>query len=403
MTLAVRVRDRLRSVGRLALPFMRTRSPLARPGQSPGLYVVIAVDTEGDFGTTPRANWRQRQGSTLSLGAYSHGGQVWRAFQPTWRDRHRDALGERPRVTWFVRFDQQIAGAGRRDLVYGALVEAGAEQLATFGDEIGWHHHHLRWEGVWRFDANHDTNRDHEAALAAFIKATGSFPSAFRSGMLMEPPGLHRWLENHIPFDYSLLIGPPHRRGFTDDELGLTVDWAGAPNDWRYYHPDPADLTRLGDARRVLFPSSASPRWVEAAVIRARAEPVVLTFWVHDFEPLIVRISRLLRRIARKSQELGVPYRFATASEAARTVLNLPGTPPRLTVSATGTCVRIAANQPLFGPAPFVAAGPVDQAVTLELRSAVPLQWETEVTQSSLVIVGAASEGGATAAVTLPV
>jgi hypothetical protein len=98
-----------------------------------------------------------------------------------------------------------------------------------------------------------------------------------------------------------------------------------------------------------------------------------------------------------------VPYRFATATEAARNVLNLPGIPPRLTVSATGPRVRIAANQPLFGPAPFVAAGPVDQAVTLELRSAVPLQWEAEATQSSLLIVGAASEGGATAAVTVPV
>jgi len=396
------LRDRARALRRFALPLTRTRSPQTQGGAPIRLYVVITVDTEGAHMAQRSPGRSPGPTSDISLAQFRRGGDVWRAFRSGWRDRHRDAAGERPRLTWFVRFDRQIAAAGGRDLVYGALVEAAAGAVAAFGDEIAWHHHHVQWDdgaALWRFHADYEGDRDHEAALAAFVRTTGIFPAAFRSGMLMMPVGLHRWLDDYIPFDFSLLIAPPEGRRRVDESSGVDMDWTGAPNDWTWYHPDPTDPRSPGEGHRVLFPCTGNWLWIEQAVVRARSAPVVLTIFTHDFEPFIVRTTAFLRHLARIASGLGVPYRFATAGEAARHALDLPGTVPRLTVSFSGDGATIASDLELFGPVPFAALSRSDERARVTLQRAGPLRWEAHPLDASPLVVGAVSALGGAAAV----
>ncbi len=374
----------------LLAPVSGTRS---HPGR-PRVHVVIVVDTEGDFrgaradSPTPRP----------SLRAFTRRGEVGRACRESWRARHRDAAGDPPRLTWFVRFDRQVEAAGQRDLIFQRLHEAGDRALVRLGDEVAWHHHHMRWEertGRWLFDSDYRTNRDHEAALAAFVAATGTFPSAFRSGALMETPDLHAWLQRYIPFDYSLPVGPLPRRRRHDPELGVTMDWSAAPNDWSYYRPRDDDYQQVGGNGRVIFPTTGDFRRIAAAFARAEQEPVVLGIALHDYDAITDRLFAFFRRLAECSRGAGIGYRFATASDAARRALRLDGRPPGLRFRRTSGRLFVTASARLFGPAPYVAAGEGGLLRPLPITPAGTGTWEVGPGPTAhTVYAGAASLSG---------
>lgn len=303
----------LRTVRRVSARVQRDR-PTRAPTAAPRVLVVFAIDAEGaeagGSGGTPGAR------PALSLHAFAPGGEVWHLFRSSWRTRHRDSLGAHPRLTWFVRFDRHLEAAGGRDLVWRALCRAAGPGLDGWGDEVAWHHHHMAFDpraGRWRFDTDYRGNRDHERGLAAFVAATGRFPTAFRSGALVEPEELATWVAARIPFDFSLPVGPLRTRRRDDAIRGITVDWRWAPNDW----------TPVRRGASTLFATARTPRWIDLAFDRARRQrdPVLLALALHDADPLRERLAAWLRRIASAARRTGLGYRFATASEAAQAVL----------------------------------------------------------------------------------
>ncbi len=365
---------------------------------APSVYVVLVVDTEGGLGRRPRRRGRQEDTAALSPDGFRPGGAVWQTFQDRWRLRHRDALGQSPRLSWFVRFDRQVQAAGGRGLLYAALREVGGAALVRYGDEIGWHHHHLREGGLsapWRFDTDYDGNRDHETALAAFLQTTGTFPCVFRSGALVETPSLHRWLREYIPFDYTLLVGPPAKRRRLDAELGIAMDWTAAPNDWSFYHPAAEDYQRPGASGRVIFPCTVNLRGAMAAFLRARDVPVVLAFSVHDDEPIVERFTAFLRRIAHYSRASKVGYVFAGAAEAARQVLGLDGGPPEFALSPVAGGLDVMSSAPLFGRAPFAAATRDGVVEPVPVRPSGRFRWHVAVRpRDEHILVASASRTG---------
>ncbi len=314
----------LREAGRGILATVAATRSAAGP-DAPGVFVVVAVDTEGGAPTGGSPHVLRQPRPRLDWSAYERGGEVW-ALMNGWRERHRDATGRPLRVTWFVRFDRFLEAAGDRTQVYRALGRF-RETMAHYGDTVEWHHHHMRWDdvrGQWIFDLDYTTNRDHEAALATMIRTTGSAPTAFRSGALICTPELHRWLEEVITFDYTLLVADPRERRRDRDDLNIHYDWSRAPNDWRFYRPAPDDYQTPGAGRRILIPCTPRVRMVEAAFARAAVgHPVILGISVHDYDPLRSLLYAFLRRCAECSRRYRVGYEFLSAAEAGRRVLAL--------------------------------------------------------------------------------
>ena len=125
----------------------------------------------------------------------------WRGFlaliplvEP-WRERLRERTGRPVRFSWFVRMDSQIETA-YGDAGWAARRYATAfEDFRSRGDSIGLHHHAYRWqepEREWISDHGNEDWIDGEVsrASAAFVRALGSLPDAFRFG--------DRWLSNRL-------------------------------------------------------------------------------------------------------------------------------------------------------------------------------------------------------------
>ena len=297
--------------------------------------------------------WREIEESTLA------------ATAPDFRNRLADPAGRPYAYTWFI-----IDVVGYRDnprrKAEGFHVVWDFYQRVLRGrapnDAFGFHFHTVA-PGAHALDYNTCwTNNDlPEQVLCRRILERGWFPSLFRAGGNIQRNDLSYWLEQFIPYDFSSCAqGPGQGRP------GSEEDWRGAPADWSWYHPDFHDYRRPGSMNRSVFrclPAENKngyfdPADAQAAFDHARKSGLaVLAYSNHDrreMKPDVEYMHRLLTETGRKFPDVG--WRWANALEAAQTALKLANrAAPVITLKKQGDHILISSDQPIFGPAPFLA------------------------------------------------
>jgi hypothetical protein len=229
-------------------------------------------------------------------------------------------------------------------------------------DCLGWHfhtvavgNHALDYNTCW-------TNNDyHEQALARRIIQRRWFPSLFRAGGLIERNDLSYWLEQFIPFDYSV-----SSRKEAPDAPGSLLDWRFSPREWGGFHPGFHDYRRPGNMNRWLFRcldidsvnTTLSTEEVEKAFATVQAgKSTILAYSSHDRRdprPEISLAVGLIRQVASRFPD--VTWQWANAHEAARKSCRLLEIkPPCFSIHQKEHLLTIESDQPLFGPAPFLA------------------------------------------------
>jgi hypothetical protein len=288
------------------------------------------------------------------------------AVSPGFRRRFADPQGNPHLYSWFVIDVVGYDDNPRRKAVgYHSIWDRYARLLAgnPFGDALGWHfhvvpvgNHALEYNACW-------TNNDwHERALARRLIERGWFPALWRAGGVIQRIDQSFWLEQFIPFDYSSQA----RGAGCSGGPGEQSDWRGAPAGWLPYHPDFYDYRVPGSMRRWIFrcldidahACTMTPDDVDLAFRQARTHGLsVLAYTDHDrrdIRPHVERAAEMIGAVAADHPD--VTWANADAATAARLCCGLPDLPaPRFSLRRAGDVLLIDADQPLFGPHPFLA------------------------------------------------
>ncbi|MGE4505242.1 MAG: hypothetical protein AB7D51_07825 [Desulfovibrionaceae bacterium] len=296
-------------------------------------------------------------------------------FNPGFRGRYRDSFGNPWVLGWFcmdhVGFE---TNPRRRALGHHVVFDHYRARLAAHpeaGDELAFHFHPVPMSR----QANHRATSWFATDTAIFrilarrIIDRGWFPCAHRPGFNATRPDGHWFLEQHVPFDFANQAWTDPRGAADasqpDRATGRFVDWRRAPESWAPYHPHHDDYQRQGDCRRWIarcLNAGARARVltqpeVDRAFAQAGAgEPVVLAFADHDHRsvlPDVAHVHAMLERAA--SARPDVAYRLCTPREAMRRALGLAADAVAFDLSWRGNVLRIEADQPTFGPQPFLA------------------------------------------------
>jgi hypothetical protein len=147
----------------------------------------------------------------------------------------RDALGNLPLPTWFVRVDNQIGD------IYGRpafLLEKFSHVFAEVSDarhEIGWHPHLYHAVGTgWEQETDDVVLASHMSAALCDMQSLGYHPVCARIGEAYGSVGIMRSFDQlGIQFDATAMAG----RRRVDKER--TIDWGPTPHDG--YRPSHAD------------------------------------------------------------------------------------------------------------------------------------------------------------------
>ncbi|HYC48516.1 MAG TPA: hypothetical protein VED01_23835 [Burkholderiales bacterium] len=290
---------------------------------------------------------------------------IVRVTDPRVRQLNHDSAGRPYVFTWFVLDVVGYRDNPRRKAAgYHAVWDQYRRMIRGTSDHDGfeWHFHTvpvsghaLEYNTCW-------TNNDYpERVLARRLLERRAFPSVFRAGGIIERNDLSWWLEQFIPFDFS-----SGAMAENAGRPGRNWDWRHAPLQWKPYHPDWYDYRRTGNMRRRIFRCLEIDGYeyllqeddVRAAFeAAAGGEDVVLAYTSHDrrdLEPGVTRAVQLLRSM--QARYPGVPWRFASAAEAARAVAGYADmTPPCFSHSWKADVLFLESDQDLFGPIPFLA------------------------------------------------
>gem|GEM_PF-3212978 len=229
------------------------------------LLVVIWADVEPD---TPELNGRRRDRRRRAL--------TWRGViegVPAVRTAlgaYQDDDGGRPKVTWCLQADEDIAlAAGRPDYIFAQFEELW-DQVRAEGDEVGWHPHLLRFstqEEAWVHEAE-DLAWIREMMTWTWSEIKGYGVKSTRQGMDFADGFIINLLEElGLEVDGTAQPGvyrPPGGGGKFFEYFGnlvrggrlktLTIDWRGAPE--RPYHPAADSHVRPGGLRLLEVPNT---------------------------------------------------------------------------------------------------------------------------------------------------
>lgn len=348
--------DRLREAFGLELP--ASRATLAALQQQSIALGGLEADVAAFIAPTRLAyldSWAQVEAAIVG------------ATDPAFRLAHADATGAPYRYSWFLIDVVGYVDNPRRKAVGFHQVWDAYQRLfadgRAVGDAFGWHFHTvpvgghaLHYNTCW-------TNNDwHEQSLARRLIERGHFPALFRAGGAIERLDVSFWLEQFIPFDFSNRASLQTGAGAPAAEC----DWRGAPMSWLPYHPDFRDYRRPGTMQRAVFrcldidvpDCRLTEQDVQAAFTQAaECGTAVLAFTDHDrrdIRPSVAHVTALIRSVAARFPH--VVWRHSNALDAARAALGrVASAPPQFTATWQGTRLDITSDQPLFGPAPFLA------------------------------------------------
>lgn len=297
---------------------------------------------------------------------------VGKLFAEDYRRRHSDPTGSPAILSWFfVDWTGFTSNPVQRDFgeftIYDHYRRVFGPGFERFGDALYWMYNHPAASGVgneWGLDWLHSSH--YFEVLSRYVIERGYFPPVIE--VPTEKNDTSHWLEQWFPFDFGnrncadLDLGAREADGKTS---GSVIDWQGAPDDWSEYRPSHTDYRRPGAMRRTIFRLldiktriyQLKDSEIEKAFERCRSgRSTVLAAYEHDFRDRADAVEELLlapvARLAVRYPD--VPWRYATARDAARAVVDQTATDIVLAAAADGQVLRITASTQPFGPTPFV-------------------------------------------------
>ena len=304
----------------------------------PVVYIVNCIDTEAfdDHVMTP-------QHRPFDLHNYIKGQSTYIGplMANDFRTGHTDSYGTPFKMTWFVEMDNYINNGIYPDgspmnylTLYSTFKSNFGTELATWGDEMAYHHHFMYWDGAsWQQMTDGSqlgtTYDEHNNALDRMVLDGGFFPTDFRSGWLWETSQLQAWVEQWFLADYGYGGSLAHPSGMNHWITGS--DGSGANQ------------------------SNLNAAFAQAA---ATGKPVIYSWYCHDREDMSGYVSALQSYATSAQASTGVPFRYATGKEALQAVMSTTDvTPPALAVSpAGGDNFNITSNEAVWNGRPYVAA-----------------------------------------------
>jgi hypothetical protein len=285
------------------------------------VLVIHCVDSEGPIGGDVR---RKPDGSKEFMDNWPDiKASLNRLLNDDFRKKSCDSFGHPYIFNWFIMdFTGFRTNPKNRICEYNNTYDS-IKSLNTSQDNFYWHEHHPAENGVGdRWSNSWDSSNEHLNILLHRIVEREDFPEAFRAGGTIEDSKCSLWLEDNIMIDYSNRVS---NRSKPTDNIS-DFNWYGAPNHWRYYHPNPDDFLKKGDMRRYIVRCvdlrsrlhELQEFEVEECFAQAKKEnkPAILSYFSHDHRDMNDETRYVIRLINKVSKRFGTPWKVCNALEA---------------------------------------------------------------------------------------
>lgn len=328
-------------------------------------------------------------------------GPAARVMDDAFRARYTDAYGRPLRLTWWMQNGSLYRDAENTNVPLPSTMSMylmrayHGDAVERLGDELTFHYHTWEWSdenGDGRFfwnqarTFNDAVRADFDRTVADGLLYEGVYPESFRSGWHFMDDAWQARLDELLPF--SLHNDAPLVHDDRAEPIDNLFDWSRAPLDFVPFRPLATDYQRPGgtggwNVRSVFF-GRVTEAMVRGLFESARdGETQVACFWDHladaAFIPRLEDVLGIIESVAADFPD--VPFRYETGAEAMRRWQGRgDDTPPALTLEpiAGGTAYRLTASEPIFQPAPFVAAlDRYERTFVVEAERVGPLTWET--------------------------
>jgi len=301
-------------------------------------------------------------------------------MDPSWRNQFVDSFGQPMKLTWWMMAGSIFYPGSNTNVPFANVItmylmeKYHGENVRQLGDELSLHYHTFKWtdyDGDGKFWWNQslsfdECSEDFDFTLAQLLIEEEVFPVSFRSGWHYMDNGWQHRLDELLP--YSMHNDWPNQRVDTEEPLDNTFDWSAAPGQFVPYRPSPENYQLPGDGpgwnvRSTHLFTSRSRDLIDSLFARAyNGADQLACIWGHlpetDFLTNLEIIDSLAHRMSNKYP--GVTFRYCTAIEAMQRWRELSDTiPPVLTFdkieNGDQVYFRIATNEDIFQPQPFVA------------------------------------------------
>lgn len=340
------------------------------PPTNPGkIYVQFCSDTSTDgLGTNNHYN-------TFPVDDYSYvspTGQAATVMAESYRNAHRDSLGNPLKLTWYMLCGSIYAGGITTSPIfpYELMMDNHGAEIARWGDEMAYHYHTWFWDGTaWNQAAEFTPCQpDFEQTVAHLVLDRDFYPCSFRAGW--------NWMSDIW-------------ENYLDDWFPYRFEGASPLGNWVPYHPSVTDWKSVGSQRGwecwYDYTPSQTAAKIEAAFAAAYlGKDQVMTLWSHlketDFPTKIDEAHNYLA--AAHTRYPSVEFEYLTGREAMlKWRQGTDTTPPVVSVSTSDlNGVRTATfstNEAIYQRQPFVALKNVDGTYTrLDCTSVGTNQWQ---------------------------
>jgi len=302
-----------------------------------------------------------------------------RVFSKDFRTEQLDSFGQPWKISWFCMDHVNLKTNPRRKTQgYGAIhryYNNWVNRFPEYGDELQFHFHprSIQENDVAAATGYSSNLPEIIEVLARRLLEFSWFPTVYRPGFHSIRPDSNLFLEQWFPFDYS---NQHHLEDSSAPDLssGRFGDWRAAPSTWRGYHPSIDDYQQAGSLARTTFRCLnmgtrvrlLRQEHVEEAFAEADEKGAsILAFTDHDFRDITPDISQVRKWLTEVGNSYGsVSIRYASASEAARSLQDLPSAEPSLAAHISGNQLYVETNRAeIFSHQPFLAIELRDGAV----------------------------------------
>ena len=325
-----------------------TAAPPPPPGR---VYVQFCSDTStGGIGTSNHYNNFPADDFSYT----SPTGQAAQVFAESYRDAHRDSLGNPIKLTWYMNCGSVYAGGVSTGplLPFELMMDYHGADVARCGDEMAYHYHTWVWDGVDWVQAAEFTEclPDFEATVAHLVLDQGFYPASFRSGW--------NWMSNYW-------------EDYLDDWIIYRFEGSSSAG-WVPYHPSPTDWRSPGSQRGWEAYYGYTPTLSQSTVNAAFANAFtgtdqIMTYYSHlketDFAEKIAAAHALFA--AAHATYPTVEFEYLTGRESMlKWRKGADTTSPIITVSTSDSggarTAVISTDEDIYQPQPFIAIEKTD-------------------------------------------
>lgn len=307
-------------------------------------------------------------------------GQAAQVMSESFRDAHRDSLGNHVKFTWYMQAGSLYTyGANSGPLLpLELMLDYHGDSVKRWGDEIAYHYHTWIWsdpngDGVYHWNQAPDFSycqNDFEKTMVHMLLDRAFYPSSFRSGWHYMDNIWQNHLDEWIPYRFENAY--PSYSTQTQEPIGGVSDWRRAPSEWIPYHPDANDYQTPGNLRgwdsRCTHMTAVTQADVDNVFVKALSgNSQVLTLYSHlketDFPSQITAVHSKLMQAHNSLPQ--IEFEYLTGRECMlkwRNGTDVTSPTISYTVSDDNTArtVTIETDEPIYQVRPFVGKASAD-------------------------------------------